>query len=103
MLLPKYISNTLQRGGKFGLCLHRIWAVVGNLPVRERLLPGLIPDAARDLPEFQITGHGKAHKNSSLDFCQESAINSTRVEQLHLCGNAPSCELTLPICFPPTA
>jgi Heterokaryon incompatibility protein (HET) len=99
MLLPKYVDNALRRADELGLCPHRVWAVVGNLPMREHLLPGLVPDVG-DFPEFQVTRHGEAHKNCTLDFCQESTINSTRVIQLHLCENPSSCELTLAHMFP---
>jgi Heterokaryon incompatibility protein (HET) len=100
MLLPEYVSNALQRAGEFGLCLHRVWAVVDSLPARERLLHGLIPDRQDQyLPEFQVIGHGGAHKSCTLDFCEQSTTNSTRVEQLHWCKNQ-SCGLTPADMFP---
>jgi hypothetical protein len=88
------VKDAIQRAHALDLCPHRVWAVASNLPGRELNLPALVPGINH--PAFPVTGHGIRHRFCTFDFCQESTINFTSVEQLHQCNDKEkeTCSLT---------
>ena len=83
------IVEAVERARSFNLCPHRVWALSGSLPGRELNLPALIPPAEN---RISVPGHD-GHDRCTFDFCEESVVNFTSVEQLHECNNR-KCGLT---------
>lgn len=82
-----------DRAEKMGLCQQRIWSLAQNTPAQELSLPILVPTASTNSPSRTIWRHG-GHELCTPCLCQYSALDFTKVEQLHVCNAPKKCRQT---------
>lgn len=79
-----------DRAEKMGLCQQRVWSLAQNTPAQELSLPILVPTTLENSPPRTIWRHD-GHESCTPCLCQYSALDFTKVEQLHVCTPSKSC------------
>ncbi|OQD98790.1 hypothetical protein PENSOL_c008G07737 [Penicillium solitum] len=72
----------------FGLCRNRVWAIAKSLRGGPSEFPKLIPPGKT--PSHTIKSEN--HELCTFDFCEQSRMNFTLVEQRHECPDPPKCK-----------
>jgi hypothetical protein len=87
------VGKAMAYAEDLGLCLQRVWSLGSVAPGRELGLLGLLPV----IPTNEVgrsCWQDRRHSTCTADYCSQSALNFTSVEQLHLCPDPSVCKLT---------
>jgi hypothetical protein len=91
VILPA-LMNASTKARKLGLCQNRLWNLSIVSERKQADLPGLM-ESAQHYPALKHVGHNAC----TAAFCHFTAIDSTKMEQLHRCANPGICsKLTFP-------
>lgn len=71
----------------FGLCRNRVWAIAKSLPGGASEFPKLIPPGKT--PSHNMKSEN--HELCTFDFCEQSRVNFTLVDQHHECLDPGKC------------
>lgn len=87
------VRQGIQCLGDHDICQNRLWKLANATEKGLFTLPALL----RGLKGFELApGHREAHRGCNAQFCLLSSVNTTRVEQCHVCAAASCGQVSCP-------